>query len=87
MQKNDCKNRRAQVFELQKRLKDLKEKQAQLELKQLAGDRSDKTRRQLDSVTLSIEFTENRIKGIDTSNDPAEWMPSFNINPQKISRL
>lgn len=86
MQKNDCKNRRAQVVDLRTRLSNLKEKQKELEAKQLNGDRSDETRRNLDSVILSIDFTENRIAGID-ANKTRDWLPEFSLNAQSRNRI
>lgn len=87
MQKNDCANRRELVRNLQVKLKQLETKRLEIEAKQLAGDRSLETMREMASVVLSIEFTRKRIGGDCAEADVTGWLPAFAINPQKISRL
>ena len=87
MQKNDCANRRELVRNLQVKLKQLETKRLELEKKQLSGDRSLETMREMSSVVLKIEFTRKRIGGDCNEADVTGWLPAFAINPQKISRL
>ena len=87
MQKKDCKNRRELVSSLQTKLQKLETKRLAIEAKQLAGDRSIETIREMASVVLSIEFTRKCIGDDCEDADLTGWMPSFNQNPQKICRL
>jgi len=87
MQKNDCANRRELVRSLQIKLQKLETKRMEIEAKQLAGDRSLETMREMSSVVLKIEFTKRRIGGDCNEADVTGWLPAFAINPQKISRL
>lgn len=66
MQKNDCANRRELVRSLQSKLQKLETKRLELEAKQLAGDRSLETMREMSSVVLKIEFTKRALVAIAT---------------------
>lgn len=87
MQKNDCANRRELVRNLQVKLNQLETKRLEIEQKQLSGDRSLETMREMSSVVLKIEFTKRRIGGDCEDADLTGWMPSFNVNPTKLCRL